>query len=237
MVISRVGLLCAGAGVGVAAGAIADILFMVCLRLIGNKEMKIKLTNGKGGVEAKGPQLKAYIKSLKLPSQARYMKVVKGFAIFGFVVAYACVVGIVFVVVANELLKGYRLFFRRLRDGLSDLLACCKRAAVKECPGKQQWVAVDKAWGVFGRINAVIVEGPDTRDHMNTVITVQYVGEVEPVRPRVCRQCHKQCRNPSLEKSEVGWEGSKKLKVLIMATIGEEELCVPGLATDKISGY
>ncbi|GJV80688.1 hypothetical protein Tco_1516558 [Tanacetum coccineum] len=69
--------LCAGAGVRAAAGAIADILFMVCLRLIGNKEMEIKLTNGKGGVEAKGPRLKVYIKSLKLPSQSRYRKVVK----------------------------------------------------------------------------------------------------------------------------------------------------------------
>ncbi|GJR94266.1 hypothetical protein Tco_0266440 [Tanacetum coccineum] len=55
--------LCAGAGVRAAAGAIADILFMVCLRLIGNKEMEIKLTNGKGGMEAKGPRLKVYIKS------------------------------------------------------------------------------------------------------------------------------------------------------------------------------
>nr|GEW38888.1 transmembrane protein [Tanacetum cinerariifolium] len=40
-----------------------------------------------------------------------------GFAIFGFVVTYAWVMGIVFVVVVNDLLKGYKSFFRTLWDG------------------------------------------------------------------------------------------------------------------------
>ncbi|XP_076918547.1 uncharacterized protein LOC143579012 [Bidens hawaiensis] len=40
-----------------------------------------------------------------------------GFAIFGFVVTYAWVLGIVFVVVVNDLLKGYKSFFRSLWDG------------------------------------------------------------------------------------------------------------------------
>ncbi|XP_076950023.1 uncharacterized protein LOC143622889 [Bidens hawaiensis] len=42
-----------------------------------------------------------------------------GFAIFGFVVTYAWVLGIVFVVVVNDLLKGYKSFFRTLWDGSS----------------------------------------------------------------------------------------------------------------------
>ncbi|PWA95776.1 hypothetical protein CTI12_AA048500 [Artemisia annua] len=42
-----------------------------------------------------------------------------GFAIFGFVVTYAWVMGIVFVVVVNDLLKGYKSFFRTLWDGSS----------------------------------------------------------------------------------------------------------------------
>ncbi|KAJ0735953.1 hypothetical protein HanPI659440_Chr11g0438191 [Helianthus annuus] len=40
-----------------------------------------------------------------------------GFAIFGFVVTYAWVLGIVFVVVVNDLLKGFKSFFRTLWDG------------------------------------------------------------------------------------------------------------------------
>ncbi|KAK1426078.1 hypothetical protein QVD17_14746 [Tagetes erecta] len=40
-----------------------------------------------------------------------------GFAIFGFVVTYAWVLGIVFVVVVNDLLKGYKSFFRTIWDG------------------------------------------------------------------------------------------------------------------------
>ncbi|KAD3337503.1 hypothetical protein E3N88_33023 [Mikania micrantha] len=40
-----------------------------------------------------------------------------GFAIFGFVVTYAWVLGIIFVVVVNDLLKGYKSFFRTLWDG------------------------------------------------------------------------------------------------------------------------
>lgn len=40
-----------------------------------------------------------------------------GFAIFGFVVTYAWVYGIVFVVVVSDLLKGYKSFFRTVWDG------------------------------------------------------------------------------------------------------------------------
>ncbi|KAK9068468.1 hypothetical protein SSX86_012582 [Deinandra increscens subsp. villosa] len=40
-----------------------------------------------------------------------------GFAIFGFVVTYAWVLGIIFVVVVNDLLKGYKSFFRTIWDG------------------------------------------------------------------------------------------------------------------------
>nr|XP_043610363.1 uncharacterized protein LOC122582077 [Erigeron canadensis] len=40
-----------------------------------------------------------------------------GFAILGFVVTYAWVLGIVFVVVVNDLLKGYKSFVRTLWDG------------------------------------------------------------------------------------------------------------------------
>ncbi|KAL4560516.1 hypothetical protein LXL04_032668 [Taraxacum kok-saghyz] len=40
-----------------------------------------------------------------------------GFAILGFVVTYAWVLGIIFVVVVNDLLKGYKSFLRTLWDG------------------------------------------------------------------------------------------------------------------------
>ncbi|KAI3743429.1 hypothetical protein L1987_61138 [Smallanthus sonchifolius] len=40
-----------------------------------------------------------------------------GFAIFGFVITYAWVLGIIFVVVVNDLSKGYKSFFRTLWDG------------------------------------------------------------------------------------------------------------------------
>ena len=48
---------------------------MVCFGLIGSTAIAINLIKSNGGVDAKGPRLKAKSKSLKLASQPRWKKV------------------------------------------------------------------------------------------------------------------------------------------------------------------